>query len=82
MRDKGGLTIHDDLDDPKINLAAGHEAPLTCVRALIGLLYATNLEVIVVQHLKPNWKEAEDRLHVGCVTFLTTVKSCAHPAKY
>lgn len=54
MRARGLLTVHDDLDDPQINLAAGHEATLAGIRALIGLLYATDLEVIVSQHLKAN----------------------------
>lgn len=41
------LTIHHNADGTQINLAAGHKASLTHVHALIGLLYATDLKVIV-----------------------------------
>lgn len=47
MRERGLLTVHNDLDDPQINLAAGHEATLAGIRAFICLLYATDLKVIV-----------------------------------
>ena len=47
MRRREPLTIHHDLDDSQINLAAGHEATLTYIKAFVGLLYATDLKVIV-----------------------------------
>lgn len=49
------LTVHDDLYDPQINLAASHLATLTSVGALVGLLYSTDLEVVVAKYLEPNW---------------------------
>lgn len=60
MKERRLLTVHNDLNNPQINLAAEHEATLTGVRALICLLYATDLKVIVAQHLKPNWKKNQE----------------------
>lgn len=37
------LTVHNDLYDPQINLAASHLATLASVGALVGLLYSTDL---------------------------------------
>lgn len=51
---RGVPTVHNNFNNAEINLAPGHEASLTCVRALVCLLYATNLKVIVTQLLKPN----------------------------
>lgn len=48
------LTVHDDLNDPEINLATSHLASLASVGALVGLLYSTDLEAVVVKYLEPN----------------------------
>lgn len=57
------LTVHDDLYDPQINLAASHLATLTSVGALVGLLYSTDLEVVVAKYLEPNWGGKKDRIN-------------------
>lgn len=77
VRERGLLTVHNDFNDPQINLAAGHESTLTCVWALICLLYATDLKMIVAEYLKPNWKEAEDKCIVRCVMHSMTNKGSA-----
>lgn len=79
-RGRGTLTVHNDLDDPQINLAAGHEATLACVCALICLLYATDLKVIVVQHLEANWRQEWGKWTGRSVTYLAnqpkSITSC------
>lgn len=57
--DKFFLTVHNDLYDPQINLAASHLAALARVGALVGLLYSTDLEVVVMKYLEPNWVGGE-----------------------
>lgn len=48
------LTVHNDLYDPQINLAASHLATLASVGALVRLLYSTDLEAVVMKYLEPN----------------------------
>lgn len=47
-------TVDDNFNNAEVDLAPGHEASLTRVRALVGLLYAADLKMIVTQLLKPN----------------------------
>lgn len=58
-RNSAVLTVHYDLDDPEVDLPAGHDASLTGVHALVSLLDPTDLEVVVGQDLEPNWKHNE-----------------------
>lgn len=48
------LTVNDDLDYPEVELSPFHDTSLTVVHALIGLLYATDLQAIVHEP-EPHW---------------------------